>query len=230
MAFTVRDLPLEERPRERLQAHGAQALSMQELLAIVLGRGISGESVLNTAQRILTTFSPLSNLSIASLEDLQVIKGIGKAKACQLLACFEIARRMYTQRNGQAVVHGRRVSRPADVADLVKNKITHFAKEHFFVISFDTRNQFIALDIISVGTINASLVHPREVFDMAIHRHAVHIILCHNHPSGACDPSDEDVKLTRRLISAGELLGISVLDHLIVSKDSYCSLKEAGYI
>jgi DNA repair protein RadC len=228
-SFTVRDLPQQERPRERLQKFGAEALSAQELLAVVLGRGISGESVMTTAQKLISQFGSLKNIMQASAEDLQSIKGIGVAKALQIKACAEIARR--SSQSAEAVGEQIKFARqsflsPEAIHKLVNSEISNYAKEHFLVLSFDIRHKLLGIDTVSVGTLTQSLVHPRETFDAAIRRHAAHIILAHNHPSNNTEPSANDLELTRRLVEAGKILDIHVLDHVIVSRDNFLSFKE----
>lgn len=225
-SFTVLDLPTHERPRERMVNAGAEALSSQELLALVLGRGIQGESVLITAQKLLSQFGSLENILQASLADLQKVRGLGVAKATQLKACLEIARRVSAVKIDERKI----VMRAGDVYGLVKAKISEELKEHFVVLSFDVRNKFLGLDVVAVGILNANVVHPRETFESAIRRHAAHIIVSHNHPSGVCDPSDEDLALTKRLVEAGDIMGIHVVDHVIVSRESYFSFVENGLI
>lgn len=222
-SYTLHDLPRSERPRERLVLHGSEALSAPELLALVLGRGVAGEPVMMTAQKLLSQFGSLATLCSASMEDLQTVKGIGVAKACQLKAILEIARRMGETADGSSKKSRNAMLAPADVFGLLNPKIGHLKKEHFVLISFDTRNRVIGMDTISVGTLNASLVHPREMFEIAIRRHAASVIIAHNHPSGDPDPSDEDIRVTAKLTEAGKLLGIQVLDHIIVGKDRFYS-------
>lgn len=216
-SFTIHDLPPEERPRERLEKFGAEALSAQELLALILGRGISGESVMMTAQRILSKFGSLHSLQEASLEDLREIKGLGQAKVAQIKASLEIARRIY---NTDQVQHTKgkykQVISAQDVYKIVRSKIKNYAKEHFFVLSFDSRNKLLGIDEVTVGTLNANLVHPRETFEAAIRRHAAQIIMAHNHPSGDPTPSRDDIKLTKQITEAGKVMGIEVLDHIII--------------
>ena len=230
-SFTIRDLPPSERPRERLQKFGPDALSAQELLALILGRGIGGESVMMTAQKLLSHFGSLEAIMDASLEDLQNIRGLGIAKASQIKACFEIARRVYT---AEEIPEGQKRSKliisPRDVFKLVKSKILHYAKEHFMVLSFDSRNRFLGMDTISIGTLNANLVHPRETFESAIRRHAAQVVLAHNHPSGELEPSEDDLEITKRLVEAGKILGIELLDHVIITKDGFLSFKDKNLI
>jgi len=230
-SFTLHDLPVEERPRERLVKFGEQALSAQELLQLILGRGIAGESVAVTAQKLLTQFGSLQKLAEASIEELSQVKGIGLAKAAQIKACFEIARRTYNNdqisKTKQAL---KTVLSAEDVYKLVKSKLKNYAKEHFFVLSFDIRNKLLGIDEISVGTLNANLVHPRETFEAAIHRHSAKVIIAHNHPSGDPNPSGDDLAITKQLIESGKILEIEVVDHVIVSKDNFVSLKGKGAI
>lgn len=226
-SFTIHDLPSSERPRERLQKFGPDALSAQELLALILGRGISGESVMMTAQKLLSYFGSLEAIMNASLEDLQKIKGLGMAKSSQIKACFEIARRVY---NNDEISNSENKKKliisPKDVYKLVKSKIIHYTKEHFVVLSFDARNNFLGMDTITVGTLNANLVHPRETFESAIRRHAAQIIIAHNHPSGDPEPSEDDLEITKRLTESGKILGIEIVDHIIVVKNGFLSFKE----
>ena len=231
-SFTLNDLPASDRPRERLRSSGPQALSNLELLALIMGRGIKGESVMVTSQKLLSYFGSLKNVLEASLEDLQQIRGLGPAKASQLIACFEIARRIA---NEDFMAETERLKRetvrsPDDAVKLIRSQITDFNKENFYVLSFDTRNRFIGLDKVSQGTLTASLVHPRETFESAIKKHAAQIMIAHNHPSGGTDPSEEDIKITKRLSEAGKIMGIELLDHIILTKQSFFSFKEEGLI
>lgn len=230
-SFTIHDLPLEERPRERLVKFGEYSLSIQELLQLILGRGIAGESVAVTAQKLLTYFGSLQKLSEATIEELSQIRGIGLAKACQIRACFEIARRTY---NNDQTLNAKKALKTVlsaeDVYKLVKTKLKNYTKEHFFVLSFDTRNKLLGIDEISVGTLNANLVHPRETFEAAIHRHAAQVIIAHNHPSGNPDPSEDDLTITKKLIESGKILDIEVMDHIIVGRNNLFSFKERKLI
>jgi DNA repair protein RadC len=224
-SFTINDLPIEERPRERLVKFGEQALSVQELLQIILGRGITGESVTVTAQRLLTEFGSLQKLSEASLEELSAIKGIGSAKATQIKATFEIGRRISTQ---VPSYKSKELTDPAKVYKLIKNQLKDYHKEHFYVIALNSRNNSVAE--VSVGSLTASIVHPREVFAEAIKNKATSIIFAHNHPSGHPEPSANDLALTKRLVEAGKIMGIEILDHLIVTKTGFLSFKEKNLL
>ena len=224
-SFTIHDLPAEERPRERLVKFGEQALSAQELLQLILGRGIAGESVVVTAQKILTQFGSLQKLAEASIEELSLIKGIGLAKASQIEAAFEISRRLSTQTESYK---SKELTDPKKVYQLIKSKLKDYHKEHFYIIPINSRNFSIAE--ISVGSINASIVHPREVFAEAIKSKAVSVIFAHNHPSGDPEPSEDDLAITKRLVETGKVVGIEVVDHIIVAEKSFLSFKEKGLL
>lgn len=224
-SFTVHDLPPSERPRERLQKLGAEALSAQEILALILGRGTSGESVMVTAQRLLAKFGNLKGIGNASVEELSQIKGIGLAKASQIKAAFELAKRVDVPvDSGDRLV----VKTPEDVVIALKNQIKGKMKEHFYALLLDTRNHLIKTAEISIGSLDTSIVHPREVFKEALSASAACVIFAHNHPSGNPQPSEDDVKLTKRLVQSGELMGIDVLDHVVLCENSYQSLKREG--
>ena len=229
-SFTLHDLPKSERPRERLKKLGPESLSAQELLAVILGRGVRGESVSMTAQKLLSHFGSLEGIMNASLEDLQGVKGMGLAKASQLKACFEVARRIFTKDEIAEEVKQKEITSAKEIYNLVKSKITNYAKEHLIVLSFDSRNKFLGMDTVSVGILNANLIHPRETFDVAIRRHAAQIIVTHNHPTGDPEPSEDDLEITKRLTEAGKILGIEVIDHIIVTKGSFFSFKDKGLI
>jgi DNA repair protein RadC len=227
--FTLHDLPANERPRERLVKYGVESLSLQELLSLIFGRGVKGESVINISQKLISTFGSLDQLSETSIEELKKIKGLGLAKACQLKACFEISKRFIKEESlnkNKSII----IKSPKDIFPLLKEKIINFHKEYFMVVSLDNRNKVINVDTVSVGTLNSSLIHPRETFEAAIKNHAAAIIICHNHPSGELKPSEDDLVVTNNLIKAGKLLGIEISDHLIITKDGYFSFKERKII
>lgn len=229
-SFTIHDLPKSERPRERLKKLGPNSLSAQELLALILGRGVRGESVSMTAQKLLSYFGSLEGIMNASLEDLQSVKGLGLAKASQLKACFEIARRVFTKSEIAEEIKQKKITSAQEIYGLIRSKISNYAKEHLVVLSFDTRNKFLGMDTISVGILNANLIHPRETFDAAIRRHAAHIVVAHNHPSGDPEPSEDDLEITKRLVESGKILGIEITDHIIVTKNRFFSFKERKLI
>lgn len=223
-SFTINDLPPQERPRERLVKFGPETLSAQELLSLILGRGVKGESITVISQKILSKFGSLEILKEASIEDLKEIRGVGLAKAAQLQACIEIARRIngytYDQKQKGRKKH---ILSSKDVYKLVKSKIKDYAKEHFIILSFDSRNKLLGMDTVSVGTLNSNLAHPRETFEAAIRRHAAKIVIVHNHPSGDTEPSKEDIEITKQLVEAGKVMDIEVMDHLIIG-DGYRSI------
>ena len=224
-SFTIHDLPVDERPRERLVKFGEQALSTQELLQLILGRGIAGESVAVTAQKLLTQFGSLQKLAEASIEELSSIKGIGLAKAGQIKAAFEIGRRLSTQ---TLPYKSKELTDPKKVYQLMKSKLKDYHKEHFYIIALNSRNYSIAE--VSVGSLNASIVHPREVFAEAIKNKAASVIFVHNHPSGDPEPSTADLEITKRLVEAGKILGIEVIDHIIITKTGFISFKDKSLI
>jgi DNA repair protein RadC len=220
-SFTIHDLPKEERPRERLVRFGEQALSVQELLQLILGRGIAGESVVVTAQKLLAQFGSLQKLAEASIEELSLIKGIGLAKATQIKAAFEIGRRLSTQ---TLPYKSKELADPEKVYRLIKSKLKDYHKEHFYIIVLNSRNWSVAE--VSIGSLNASIVHPREVFAEAIRNKAASVIFVHNHPSGDPEPSEGDLLTTKRLVEAGKILEIDVVDHIIITNNSFLSFKE----
>ncbi|ACT03044.1 RadC family protein [Paenibacillus sp. JDR-2] len=222
----LRNVPHEERPRERMMQYGAEALSHTELLAILLRTGTKQESAVHLAGKILKECGSLRNLLDMSMSELTAIKGIGPVKAVQLRAGIELGRRIVRSGQGELVT----VRKPQDAANYVMEEMRYLKKEHFVCLFLNTKNHIIARETLSVGTLNASLVHPREVFRAAVKAGSASIICVHNHPSGDPMPSPEDITLTKRLVEAGELMGIEVLDHLVIGDGRFISLKEHGYM
>lgn len=222
----IKDVPKEERPRERLLAVGAENLSNQELLAILLGSGTKQESVMELAKHILMHFEGLKLLKDATIEELIAIKGIGYAKGILILAAIELGRRMHQYRPTENYT----IRSPEDGADYIMEDMRLLKQEHFVALFLNTKNQVIHRQTIFIGSLNASIVHPREIFREAIKRSAASIIVAHNHPSGDPTPSQEDIQVTKRLADTGKLIGIEVLDHLIIGDGKFVSLKEKGYL
>jgi DNA repair protein RadC len=227
----IHDLPEQDRPRERLATHGADKLSNAELIAIVLRTGMKGMSAIHIAEQLLRQFGTLQKLANASLDDLRKVKGIGRDKAVALKAAFTLARNMARELRHESPV----LDTPESIADLLREDNRGYEVESFQVVLLNTRRKLIRVEQVSQGTLDTLLVHPREVFKAAIAANASAIIIAHNHPSGDPTPSEADIKVTRDLIRAGQLLKIDVLDHVILghataarSKD-WTSLRELGY-
>ncbi|GBC99117.1 hypothetical protein HRbin17_01638 [bacterium HR17] len=224
--YTLKELPRELRPRERLADYGAAALSDAELVAIILRTGSQEATALELAHRLLLQFGGLSGLWRCALTELAQVKGVGMAKACQLKAALELGRRAFDAgRTERPLVHA-----PADAARLVMSEMRYLDREHLKVILLNIRNQVLDVVTVSVGTLSASLAHPRECFKEAIRQSAAAVIFVHNHPSGDPTPSPEDIALTRQLVDAGRLLGIEVLDHLVIGDGTFVSLRERGLL
>lgn len=219
----IKEMVMAERPRERMQSEGVGALSNEELLAIILRTGSKEKSALDLAKELLSKEkNGIRYLSNCSLEELCQIKGIGIGKASQVLATIEIGKRISKSK----MINIGCLKSPTDVADYVMEDLKYLTQEHFKTVFLNTKNEIIAYETISIGTLNASIVHPRDVFNQAIRRSAANVILVHNHPSGNPKPSTEDIKITKRLKEAGDIIGIKVLDHIIVGDGSYYSMKE----
>jgi DNA repair protein RadC len=230
-SIRIKDLPDSERPRERLAAQGADALKNSELIAILLRTGLKGASAIQVAEQLLQKFDSLGNLARANLEELQKVKGIGRDKAIALKSAFTLARRMALELREE----GMTLDNPESIADLLREENRAYEVEHFQVVLLNTRRKLIRVEQISQGILDTILIHPREVFKSAISANASAIVLAHNHPSGDPTPSEADVKATRDLIRAGQVLKIEVLDHIIMGRKSqerkqdYASLREMGY-
>lgn len=218
----IKDLPKIERPREKLIQYGPAHLSNSELLAIILRSGKKGENVIDLANKILKKFKA-ENLPEVSFDELKEFPNLGPAKACEILACFELGKRLLKGKIAGLYL------RPEDVWKELRDIRDH-KKEHFIIFFLDSRNQEIKREIISVGSLNANLVHPREVFEPAVKNLAAQVILAHNHPSGDPEPSEDDLELNKRLVEAGKILGIEVIDHIIIGKAGFLSFKEKGLL
>ncbi len=211
----IKDIPNFDRPREKLATQGAEALSDVELLAILLGSGVKGKNVFQLANSIL---KKLNNIRKVDIKTLLSIEGIGLAKACQILAALEFARRRFVKKLFI-------VQKPRDILPLIL-PFADKKQEYFLCISLNGANEVIGNRIVTVGLLNSSQIHPREVFADVISERAASVILAHNHPSGILKPSPEDIAITKQMIEAGKILGISVLDHIIITKKGYLSFKE----
>lgn len=222
----IKDVPEEDRPRERLLQYGASHLSNRELLAILLGSGTRAESVMVLSNRVLMHFEGLKLLNEATIEELTAIRGIGKAKGVLILAALELGKRLNQYRPHEKMT----IRSPEDGANYVMEEMRQLKQEHFVALFLDTKNQVIHRQTIFIGSLNASIVHPREVFREAVRRSAASLICFHNHPSGDPSPSQEDILVTNRLKEAGKVMGIEVLDHIIIGDRRFISLKEKGYL
>ncbi|MEA3424351.1 MAG: DNA repair protein RadC [Bacillota bacterium] len=223
----IKDLPLNERPREKMLNHGSKKLSNAEILAILIQTGSKNESALELAQRVLELMtSGIHELNNTTVQELCKVKGIGPSKAVQILAAVELANRI----NMDEFLIKEKILSPADIYNFLGRDMKHFKKEVFRTVFLDTKNRVIDYEDISIGSLNTSIVHPREVFNRAIKKSAAGVVLMHNHPSGNPNPSNEDISITKRLSKAGDLLGIKVLDHVIIGIGKYFSMKEENLI
>jgi DNA repair protein RadC len=221
----IEDIPAKERPSNRLISSGATSLSNAELLSIILKSGSVAENAINLSQRVLSQFD-LKQLSAIGATQLMKIHGIKSGKAVQIVACFELARRLETFDSSSKF----KINSPEDVYRRLYPAMRESKKEHFVELRLDTKNQIIREDTISIGSLNENVVHPREVFRTALIESAAHIIVAHNHPSGDPTPSREDIDITKKLVETGKIMGIDVLDHVIIGDCRHFSMKEAGHI
>lgn len=218
----IREIPADERPRERMMQYGASSLSNAELLAILLRTGTASQSAVHIAERVLSQTGGLKGLTDSTIETLVQIKGVGPAKAIQVLAGVELGRRISRLMPDERLA----IRSPQDAAEFMMDELQHLTQEHFVCLFLNTKNEVIGKETIFVGSLNASIVHPREIFRKAIQRASAAIICLHNHPSGDPTPSAEDRHVTRRLREAGRIVGIEVLDHIIIGEQRFYSMKE----
>ncbi len=219
--MNFREIPLSERPRERLQNHGVEALSLAELLAILLSTGTTGKSVIELSHELVSRFHHLEGLLEASISELMEVKGIGKAKAIQLKAAFGIALKRSPSSSKLKIT-------AKEAYELIKDELQDQKKEILKVILKDVKGKLIAQETVSIGTLSEVLIHPREVFYPAVRHCANSMIIAHNHPSGDPTPSKEDLTLTRHLLKSSEIMGIGLDDHLIIGASRFVSLKQLG--
>ncbi|MCT1903373.1 RadC family protein [Oceanobacillus sojae] len=222
----IRDLPTEDRPRERLLKHGANKLSNQEILSILIGSGSKNDPVQMLADRILMHFEGIKLLRDATVEELTAIKGIGVAKSLNILAAIELGKRISSYKSLDTYM----IRSPEDGANYVMEEMRNLAQEHFVALFLNTKNQIIHRQTLFIGSLNASIVHPRELFREAVRRSAASVLVCHNHPSGDPTPSQEDILVTKRLVESGKIIGIEVIDHLVIGNERFVSLKQKGYL
>ncbi len=224
--YTIKSIPKDERPQEKLLKYGANSLSNSELIAIILRTGSKDENVIMLSQRILKEDGiGLRNIAEGTLEKFKSFKGISDAKASQLLALSELSKRISTLKTERI-----KISSPNDAAVVMMEEMRYYKKEYFKIILLDTKNNILKVSEISVGSLNSSIVHPREVFAEAIVNSSSSIILVHNHPSGEPEPSNEDIALTNRLAECGKIIGIKIIDHIIIGDGIFYSFKEEGLI
>jgi|OpeIllAssembly_1097287.scaffolds.fasta_scaffold124934_3 DNA repair protein RadC len=221
--LTVKELPIDDRPREKLLLRGPQSLSDAELVAILLRTGKKGKSVLEIARELISSEGNLAMLATKTVDSLQLISGIGKDKAATLAAAFELSRRILYQPKWLA---NKKITSPRDVAEIFIPILRDENKEKFIVVCLNSANKIIKFETISIGNLNSSVVHPREVFKVAIDNSSASIILIHNHPSGNPEPSNEDIRITKKIVETGKIMEIPVFDHLIIAGETYTSFVE----
>ncbi len=222
----IKDWPEDERPREKMIQHGLLALSDAELLAILINAGTGQITAVDVAKTMLTQCRTLKGIAELTVDDLKTFRGIGTARAVGIAAAFELGRRVNVEKFDAAPVF----LSPADVAARYTPMVRDLKQEVFMVASLNSSNRLISEQTITTGLLNSSLTHPREVFRKAIIEHAASVILIHNHPSGNCEPSDEDVRVTRQIVEAGQIIGIPVHDHLVLTASKYTSFAERGLL
>ena len=222
--YRITDLDTDERPRERMEKKGPNALSTAELLAILLRVGVEGENAVQLAQRLLDQFGGLTGLQRADFQEVCTVHGLGPAKTAQIKAAIELGYRLLKENP----VLADSISSPVDAADMIRYKMQALKQEELWVILLDTRNRLITIEEVYKGSLNSSQVRVGELFRAAVQRNAASVILAHNHPSGDPSPSPEDAALTRAVVQAGKLLDIEVLDHLVIGRGEYVSMKERG--
>lgn len=226
MTLLIKEMHDSDKPRERLMNYGPDKLTNQELLGIIINTGNREESSITVANRIIKDMKTIRELRGQTYQELISVKGIGEAKAVTILAVIELAVRMHTHSLEEDIY----IKSPDDVSDLLMEKMRYYQQEHFVVLYLSTKNMVIHQETMFKGSLNTSIVHPREVYKEAVKRSAAAIICVHNHPSGDPSPSREDIEVTRRLHECGEMIGVDFLDHIIIGSGKYISLKEMNFI
>ncbi len=221
----IKDMPKHLRPRERSMDVGMNNLSDQEVLAIIIRSGYREHTAIDVSMNLLHRYGSLKNISQLTVEELCKIKGIGKDKGIMLKAAFEMGRRSKIEK-----IDKKQILSSKDASIVLENNLRGLNKEHFIILMLNTKNFLLGIETVSIGSLNSSIVHPRELFKSAINKSAAAIILAHNHPSGDATPSREDIEVTKRIKSGGQLLGIDVIDHIIIGDNSYYSFKEEKMI
>lgn len=220
--MSLTKLPLEERPRERLLLHGPGALSLSELLAIIIGKGTRGRTAIDLAHELLSDFGGLHHLMNASVNELSAVRGIGSVKAVQIKAVFELAKRLSLEIRPFPIA----VKTLHDIANVLRRYIIGAKQEHLFVICLNIKGHIVHIEQIGKGTLASVLIHPREVFAVAVSHSAAQIALAHNHPSGNSEPSQKDIEVTRDIVKAGELMQIPVIEHFVLSEEEYSLIQK----
>lgn len=223
----ILDMPESERPKEKLLRYGEEALTNSELLAIILRTGTKGENVLNLSQRIIAELEGLNGILNASMHEMTKIKGVKEAKASQIIAIAELFRRFNTYKS---LNEFKRVNSPRDIFNILHGEMVTYNQEILKLITLNTKNEIIKIKDVFKGSLNSSLIHPREIFKEAIKNSAASIVICHNHPSGDPTPSNEDISVTTRINEASKIIGINLIDHIIIGREQYVSLKEQGIL
>lgn len=226
-SIKINDIPKNERPMERILKYGAEDLSNAELLAVLLRSGTKGENIISLSSRLLYEVGGLDGLLHINLEEIKKLKGIKDVKGCQIIAMMELFKRFRTLKSQK---NDFKISCPADISTLLINEMSNLHQEVLKLILLNTKNIVIGVKDVFKGSLNTSIVHPREIFREAVQRGSANIIICHNHPSGDPTPSREDINITLRIKECGDLMGIKLLDHIIIGNNTYISLKEKGII
>lgn len=224
--FMIKEMPTLERPREKMINYGSNSLSNAELLAILIGSGNAKQNAIELSRDIINNFGGLIALTDITHEELISIRGIGDAKACNILAALELNKRV----SAYALNKRMKITSPNDVCNLFMDELRYDKKEKFIIVLLNTKSEIISKELISIGNLNSSIVHPREVYKYAIKKSAASVLFIHNHPSGNPDPSKNDKNITRRLTEVGEIIGINVVDHIIIGNNRYFSFKENNMI